>query len=161
MVKLDVLAPNLITILSEVMKVQDIAKYLTYNVDTPLMQPDVDSSSLMFKVLYPFPFDMEANYEDCTQLRVYYPQGIFTENQQFAETSIYFDIIVARSLWLVSNGEISSIRPYEIMRLIVNQFDKKSIDTLGRIEFLRFDHLNVNEKYDCIRIQAEMVSMGR
>jgi hypothetical protein len=106
--------------------------------------------------IFPFPFDPTAALEDCTQLRIYYPDGIF-DGFNIAQTSLYFDIVIAKSLWLIKGDDgKSAIRPYLIMKELVNHFTNRSIGTIGKIKFTHFQHLNVNSKFDAIRLGADM-----
>lgn len=117
------------------------------------------ANNLMLTKLYPYPFDPNATLEDQVHLRVYYPNGVFQNNEMVQETLIYFDIICAKSLWLVNDGK-SAIRPYEIMKLVVDQFHDKTISTLGVLHFDEFVHLGVNDKFDAVRLVAEMTTVG-
>lgn len=161
MVKLELLSPNLVIILNEIIKDNEIAKYLYYNQSNPLSQVDIPlpAKNLMFKNVYPYPFDNSAAATDTSQVRAYYPNGLFENREIIHDTRIVFDIIVAKSLWLVNDGS-PLIRPYEIMKNIVNLFSDKSVGTLGKINFHRFVHLTVNEKFDAIRVEATMLTIG-
>lgn len=161
MVKLALMSPNLILILNKILTNQTTVKYLNYNLKNPLSQPDLTlpANSLMLTKLFPYPFDPTATIEDQVNLRVYYPMGVFQNNEVVQETQVYFDIIVAKSLWLTNDGQ-ASIRAYEIMRQIVNQFHGQTLSTVGILHFHEFIHLNVNSKFDAIRLIANMTTIG-
>lgn len=161
MVKLELLSPNLVMILNQIISQKEIAKYLNYSQKNPLSQPDIamPATNLMFKSVFPFPFDNAVATTDCSQIRAYYPNGTFQSREIIADTRIVFDIIVAKSLWLVNDGT-ALIRPYEIMKHLIALFSDKSIGTVGRINFHRFVHLTVNDKFDALRIEATMMTIG-
>lgn len=161
MVKLELLSPNLVLILNEIIQDKEIAKYLYYNQSNPLTQPDIPlpAKNLMFKNVFPYPFDNAATVADGSQVRVYYPNGYFENREIISDTAIVFDIIVAKSLWLVNDGS-ALLRPYEIMKNIVTLFSDRSVGTVGRINFNRFVHLTVNDKFDAIRLEAKMLTIG-
>lgn len=161
MVKLELLSRNLTLMLQQLLQNKEVVKYLAYNVKNPLSQPDVPlpATSLMFKNLHPYPFDSFATTEDCSQIRVYLPSGTFGTKEIVADTTIFIDIIVAKSLWLVNDGQ-ALIRPYELMKLIVSMFSETSVGTLGQIKFNKFVHLAINERFNGIRIDAKMITLG-
>lgn len=160
MVNIELMSDNLTLLLSEVIEVPEIVKYLTYNQKNPLSQPNVVSpSSLILKKIHPYPFDPIATTEDCTELRIYYPEGVFDSSGAVVETCVYIDIVVAKTLWLINDGK-AAIRPYMIMKYLFEHFHKKSIGTLGRVEFTNFAHLHINETFDAIRIETNVVLFG-
>lgn len=161
MVDLDLLSPNLILILGEIINNQNLLKYIVYSDDNPLAQGDLD---LPYKSilggadgqLFPYPFDSTTETVDKTNIRAFYPEGQIHGGQYTAETFIYFDIIVAKSLWLINDGENSQIRPYKIMTELINTFKGKSLSTVGRLIFHEFVHMSVNKSFDAIRLTATM-----
>jgi hypothetical protein len=164
MVKLSLLSPNLIIIMNELIKNQKLCKYLYYKDRYPLAQPDIpDTSILLFKNLFPQPFDpSEVQTDDSTSLRVFYLRGDFTREYPVGvETQVYFDIICAKANWLINSGDPVNVgepkvRPYEIMSEIVATLDNKSIDTVGKLHFVGFNHIGVNKTFDGIRLLAMM-----
>jgi hypothetical protein len=161
MVNIELIADNLPLILQEIVKVKEIVKYLTYDLKNPLSQPDVaiPATNLIMTKVFPYPFLPNSTLSDCSEIRVYYPDGIFDGSQEIAQTSLFFDIIVAKGLWLVNDGK-SSIRPYMIMHHLVKHFGGQSIGTLGKLHFENFIHMNVDERFDAIRLQASMAVFG-
>ncbi|MDH6674432.1 hypothetical protein M2277_005124 [Paenibacillus sp. LBL] len=161
MVKLELLSPNLVQVLNQLIADKEIAKYLFYNQKNPLSQPDIalPATNLMFKNIFPYPFDLTAAVADSTQIRVYYPNGELHNREIIQDSKIVFDIVVAKSLWLVNDGA-ALLRPYEIMRNIVGLFSDKSVGTVGRINFSRFFHLTVNDKFDAIRLEGNIITFG-
>jgi hypothetical protein len=160
-VKLELLSQNIVLIMNQLIGNKEIVKYLYYNVNNPLTQADISlpAKSLMFKNVFPYPFDKNATITDCSQIRAYYPIGYLKNNEIINDTNVVFDIIVAKSLWLVNDGE-SKIRPYELLRHTISTFSGKSIGTLGQLHFSRFMHLTVNDKFDAIRLEATMTTIG-
>jgi hypothetical protein len=152
------LSQNLTLILNKVLTDQSLCKLIAYNDTKPLSQPDIsDTKTLMLDRLMPYPFDTKAEISDTVQLRVYYIGGDFTSNHVIDETRVSFDIVVAKSLWLINNGK-SAVRPYEIMTKLVEMFHEHSIDTVGILKFKSFRHVPFNAQFDCIQLVAEMTT---
>lgn len=159
MVNIELMSDNLILLINELIKIQNLAKYLNYNQENPLSQPDMKlpASSLVMKKIHPYPFDPVTQEEDATEIRVYYPEGAFDTGSM--KTFLHFDIVCAKNYWLLSD-EKSGIRPYMIMHEILKHFDGVSVGTLGRIDFTNFAHLHINEKFDAIRLESSVVLFG-
>lgn len=148
----DKFSSNVIQILREVLKNQNICKYLYYSVSNPLSQSNiVDTKSLMFNNLFPYPFNPNINDKDITQLHVYYGKGNFEPHAILADTKLLMDIIIPSTLYLVNDGG-ETVRPYAIMSLLTDFFADRVIGSMGYIFFESFVHLNINEKYDCVRL---------
>lgn len=161
--KLKLLSPNLILLLQEILKNQNLCKLINYNQSNPYIQPDLTNpNSLMLKKVFPFPFDTKVSTEEGTQLRVYYQDTIFKNNQVIEDSMIYFDIICSKSqnIWLINDGD-PKIRPYEIMSELITHLSDRPIETLGVVKFKKFVHVNVNDKFDCIRVIGDTFTIGR
>jgi len=157
--KLELLSPNLVLLIDEILTNQNICKYLYYDDKNPLGRSTIaDTSGLLLTKIYPYPFS-SAIIDECTQLRIYYPDGEFDSTGVIEQSLVLFDIICHKNLWLINDGTNSLIRPYEIMKELANLF-KPSLGTVGKLKFKRFNHLFVNDKFDCIRLMAEMMTIG-
>lgn len=157
MVKLELLSKNLVLMLETLLTNDNIGKYLYYDLKNPLSQPSVSNvQSLLFSKIFPYPFDPSVTTNACSQIRVYYTDGDIND-VVVERISITFDVVVAKSLWLTNDGS-PTIRPYEIIKEIVNTFDNKSIDTVGKLEFDSFRHVMLNDTFDIVQLTAEMVS---
>ena len=161
MVNMEIMSDNLTLLINELISNQKICKYLYYNQNNPLSQPDLvlPANKLVMSKIHPYPFDPVTQEKDAVEIRVYYPEGGFDGSKSVLETFLYFDIICAKSLWLVSD-EKSAIRPYMIMKYLFDHFNKVSIGTLGRIKFTNFAHLHINQEFDCIRLESSIVLFG-
>jgi hypothetical protein len=165
-VRLGSLSKNVVTIMDELAKNDGLARLLVNDVSNPFSEslPTIDKSKLANQKselcrIHPFPFDPEAQTEDSSFLRVYYPNGEFNKNEVIAETQINIDIIIAKSLWLIDDGQRKLIRPYEIMSRVTDMIGKRSIGTAIRLEFKGWNHLAVNTKFDAIRLYSEYMSV--
>jgi hypothetical protein len=159
---LKLLSPNLIILLKEVMKNQNICKLLTYNSENPFIEPDItDTNSLMFDKIFPFPFGLTTNTEEGTQLRIYYGRTKI-KNNIIEDTTIFFDIICSKSrnIWLINDGD-AKVRPYEIASELVSYLSKEPIETVGKLYFDDVVPFHVNEKFDSVRVTAKMMTIGR
>lgn len=155
------MSDNLTIALNEIIKNQKLAKYLYYDVDNPLSKPDLKlpAKQLIKNKVFPYPFDPVATIDDCTELRVYYPETVFDGSGAVGYTKLNFDIVVAKSLWLVNDGK-PAVRPYMILDELKKIFESESISTLSRLRFTNFIHLYVNTKFDAIRAEAELTLFG-
>src|SRR5690606_2235206 len=115
----------------------------------------VDQSSTFCRIS-PTPFNPEAEEEDKSMIRVYYNQGEF-DSEIITESSLFVDIIVAKSLWLIYDESYKKqiIRPYEIMDCIIDTIGKKNGNPLVSVDFTGYQHLAVNTKFDAIRLYSE------
>lgn len=148
--------------MSELSKNDGLAKLLVNNVSNPFSSdlPQIDNSKLINPKsnlcrIYPYPFDPEAQVEDASFIRVYYNNGEFNENEIISETLIHIDIIVAKNLWLINDGQRSMIRPYEIVSRVTDMVGKRSLNTTIKLDFNGWRHLAVNTKFDAIRLYSE------
>jgi hypothetical protein len=160
---LKLLSPNLIILLKEVMKNQNICKLLTYNSENPFIEPDItDTNSLMFDKIFPFPFGLTTNTEEGTQLRIYYYKTRLKHNKVIEDTTIFFDIICSKTknVWLINDGE-PKIRPYEIASELITHLGKEPIGTVGKLNFEEAFPIHLNEKFDAIRVVGKMMTIGR
>ncbi|MEK5036301.1 hypothetical protein MKY96_33150 [Paenibacillus sp. FSL R7-0302] len=161
MVSFELMSDNLVILLGEIIKNQNIVKYVSNNVKNPLSQPDIllPAKNLIGSKLHPYPFDPVTTPEDSVEIRVYYPEGAIDDSRAVLQTTIYVDIVCAKSLWLINDGK-SGVRPYMIVHELFRQFNKKSVSTIGRLDITGFDHLHVNDKFDAIRLHTQMVTFG-
>ncbi len=162
MVNLDYLSDNLTIILGDIINNQNIVKYISYDVSNPLSQADLllPASDLILNRVYPFPCDPVALVNDSTEIRVYYPKCDFQADSVLGSVEVYIDIVVAKTLWLINNGVKSQVRPYMIIKEIMKQFNNVSSGTVGQLHFDGFVHVNVNTKFDAIRLITTMELFG-
>lgn len=161
MVNMEIMSDNLTLIINELINNQKICKYLYYSQTDPLSQPDLilPAKKLVMSKIHPYPFDPVTQEKDAVEIRVYCPEGEFDNSKSVLKTFLFFDIVCAKSMWLIS-GEKSAIRPYMIMKSVFEHFNKVSIGTLGRIEFTNFAHLHINQEFDCVRLESNVVLFG-
>lgn len=164
--RLESLSNNIVKIMQELSKNQALARLLMYNDINPFSTslPDVDGTLLTNPKnplcrIFPYPFDPEATIEDGSFIRVYYPNGQFNENEVISETQINIDIIVAKSLWLINDGQRPLIRPYEIMSRVTDMIGKRSAGATIQLQFTGWNHLAVNTKFDAIRLYSDYMSV--
>lgn len=160
--QIELLSNNIIIVLKEILKHQNICKLLYYNNSTPLSQEDLTlpANNLILKKIFPYPFDSEVVTEDCSQVRIWYPSGKFKGGGNININNIFIDIVVSKSLFLINIDGKEKIRPYEIMKEILQIFNS-DISTLGKLHFIDFFHLFVNEKFDMLRLRADFILVGR
>lgn len=137
---LEYISTNLETIMLEIVGNDEIMNLLESN--TPVL---------------PHPFNTQTTETTSCEIRVYYPEIVFQGAEIIQNTKVLFDIVCNKSLWKL-NGKI---RPYEIARLLVNQFYDKELFEVGKITFQRMNHVTVNDAYDCIRLVTSMKMFAR
>lgn len=145
----------------------DTSPYKADEVTSDIANEMINPTSPNIKI-YPYPFDLDATTTDGSFIRMYYNSGAFNENEVILESKIVIDVVVARSLWLInsddgkiSQGDVKSlIRPYEIMGQIIDTLGRDSFNFLTiDMTFSNFQHLYVNDKFDCIRLYANYMSV--
>jgi hypothetical protein len=104
--------------------------------------------------IFPYPFDINFKNDVRSQLHIYYPNLSFENNGNAGKSVILFDIVVNLDIWLVKDRAKKIIRPYEIMKLILETFKDKNIEGLGELHFIKADHVVVNERFQGIRLVA-------
>jgi hypothetical protein len=109
--------------------------------------------------IFPYPFDTDATEVDGSFIRVYYNDGEFDSSEVIAESQLHIDIVVAKSLWLINDGQRSMIRPYEIMGRVIDMIGGRGLSTTIKLDVKGYQHLYVNTKFDCIRIYCEYFSV--
>lgn len=159
MVKLSLLSPNLVLILQQILSNQNICKYLVYNDINPLANPNITNpQGMLMKYVYPTPFDPNSTQNaDTSSIRVFYLHGDLKKEYPVGENlKLLFDIVVAKTHWLINDGKTSKVRPLEIMSELVNTLDNKVIGTVGKLHFLNFGYMAVNNQFDAYRLVADM-----
>ena len=101
----------------------------------------------------PVSFNMMAQTDDRTEIRVYYNIGRFSTEGRHIDYNMHIDIICAKNLWLITDtlGN-SKIRPYEIMSRIFDVVGQRNINQINIGRPVQFQMLSVNERFDAIRI---------
>ena len=79
----------------------------------------------------PVSFNMDAQIDDRTEIRVYYNIGRFSTEGRHIDYNMHIDIICAKNLWLITDtlGN-SKIRPYEIMSRIFDVIGQRNINQI-------------------------------
>lgn len=151
------LSENIITIIGEVLKDKKLINYIGWNGDNPSQQ-SIDPLAIAPKGaserIFPYPFDVNFKEDIRTELHIYYPNLKFESNGHAGRTVVLFDIVVHKSVWLLTDNGKKIIRPYEIANLILNIFKDKNIKNLGKLHFVEADHTVVNEEFEGFRLIA-------
>ena len=104
--------------------------------------------------IYPVSFNMNAQVDARTEIRVYYNIGRWDKSGKHIDYNMHIDIICAKDLWLIRDlikGK-SLIRPYEIMSRIIDSTGRHNINGLNLGRPVQFQMLSVNESFDALRI---------
>jgi len=173
--KMESMSKNVVDIMFQLTKNNGLIELLTNNDGSlPLLRDGtalsvkIESSDIRNKLItpnaseskiFPYPFDSEATDTDGSFIRVYYNDGEFNDNEVIAESQLHIDIIVAKSLWLINDGERSMIRPYEIMGRVMDMVGKRSLNSTIKLKFEGYQHLYINSKFDSIRLYANYMSV--
>ena len=166
--KMESMSKNIVAIITELQKVQVLMRLTLNDVNDPYqmavsqiqINEASDPKNPNARIL-PYPFDPEATIDDGSFIRAYYNNGDFDDSEVIAESNIFIDIIVAKSLWLIhdSNLNESRIRPYEMMGHIINKVGKRSLGSTIRLKINGYQHMSVNTKFECIRLYCEYYSV--
>ena len=156
---------NIIDIILSLAKNDGLLRLIVNNDDEPMKKPvKLSVKDLIYprncnaKIL-PLPFDVNATEDESSFIRVYYNDGELNENEVIADSQIHIDIICAKSLWLINDGDKSLIRPYEIMSRVMDMLGRRSVNTKIKLHFNSYQHLYINSKYDAIRLYCEYMSI--
>ncbi len=158
---LERLSSNLIDIIDEVLKNQELVNLIGHNGNFPIVAPNnpVRPSDIApfgsNQKIFPHPFDVEYKEDVRTQLHIYYPEFIFVNNGHANEVAIIFDIVVNKKIWLMMDNGKKVVRPYQIVNQIVKSFRKKRIGGLGEIHFSNGVHTIINSDFNGIRLVAK------
>ena len=106
----------------------------------------------------PYPFNSIAQEKHQCFIRIYFNQGSIDKGGFIAKNQINIDIIVSQGLWLTSDPskKLKLIRPYAIMSRLIDVLESERMDRLPKPT--GYSHLTVNEKFECIRIYANLTS---
>ena len=156
---------NIIDIMFTLIKNDGLLRLIVNNDDEPMSKPVnlsvkelINPKSNNSKIL-PLPFNENATKDEGTFIRVYYNDGELNENEVIADSQIHIDIICAKSLWLINDGNKSLIRPYEIMGRVMDMLGRRSVSPTIKLHFNTYQHLYINSKYDAIRLYCEYMSI--
>ena len=106
----------------------------------------------------PYPFNSIAQEKHQCFIRIYFNQGSIDKGGFIAKNQINIDIIVSQGLWLTSDPskQLKLVRPYAIMSRLIDILESERMDRLPKPT--GYSHLTVNEKFECIRIYANLTS---
>jgi hypothetical protein len=169
--RLERVSSNLIYIINSILysnkgderKKQIVSQLIKYDNDTPFTNPILtkkESSDLFLDRVYPFPFE---SYTDkaVSELRVYFPDLEFDSTGSVEDYTIFFDIIVHKSLYLIRNEENKPVfRPFRIAQEIIDIFNDKDFynnnpSPIGKnIAFKQMYNIKVDNGYQCLRLIA-------
>lgn len=152
------LSDNLIIIITEIIKNDKLCKLIDDNSPAPLDNNNYVGNLLGSKI-FPYSFNPDITLEKCTQLRVYYPYGDI-KNRVIENTTIYFDIIIHKDLYLINIDDKMYIRDLLIMTELINTFNNISLSTVGKLVFSNFSNLAVNNEFNCLRLYTKMMTIG-
>lgn len=164
--KLSGLSKQIITILNEVKENETLLQLLINNETNPFSREVTEEQKKKaFDVsdpdckLLPIAFSPEATAKDEVFLRVYINSAELKDNGVNLKATLCFDIICAKSLWLIKTETESLIRPWEIASHLISQFDKYDMEGVGIIDFSGTSYLSVSNNYDALRIYAETLTI--
>lgn len=158
--KFDLMSRNGVILLEELLKDQELIKYVVYNDSTPQDKPNItNTGSLIFNKIFPTPFDDEVPPEQETNVRVFFPEGELA-NDEVLNSTVSFQVITHNALWNVrrKDGE-RGLRPYEIMTRIVDIFEGNTIKTVGVIHFDRYIYQNLGREYGMYILEGTLMTI--
>ena len=173
--KMETMSKNIVTVLEQLSKNNALIELLIDNNNelpllldgdalekkiTPIIKKNIINPTNPDAKILPYPFEAEATTKDGSFIRVYYNNGEFNDNEVICESQLNVDIIVARSLWLISDGNKSLVRPYEIMSRVISMIGRSSVSPV-RLKFSGYQHLYINTKFDAIRLYADYMTVEK
>jgi hypothetical protein len=153
------LSNNIITIINEMLKNQILVNYIGHDGDNPESQ-NIQPKSIAPKGsnerILPYPFDTNFKGTVRSQVHIYYPNLSFENNGYANKTVVFFDVMVHKNIWLVTDNNRKLIRPYQIVGHIIETFKDKHINNLGKLHFLEGNHVVANEEFEGFRLIASI-----
>lgn len=139
-------------------------KSLKYDLDENPVAKEAFEKKLIIKHnsdsqrIKPNPFNSKAQEKHECFVRIYFNQGSIDKGGFIAKNQMNIDIIVSHGLWLTTDPDkqLKLVRPYAIMSRIIDILESEKIDKLPTPT--GYTHLTVNEKFECIRIYANLIS---
>lgn len=153
---------NVVDVMKAIADNYGIRALLYIDEDNPLDKEHKDNVPSSLEILKPngdknrispVSFNMMAQTEDRTEIRVYYNIGRFSREGKHIDYNMHIDIICSKNLWLITDAlGNSKIRPYEIMSRIFDVVGQRNINQINIGRPIQFQMLSVNERFDSIRI---------
>jgi hypothetical protein len=156
---LERLSSNIIAIIDAILKNQSLVNYIGYDKDNPENQ-SIDPKTIAPKGsderIFAYPFDINFRDKVRTQLHIYYPSMEFKNNGNVNQAIVLFDIVVHKNIWLLTDNNRKLIRPYQIIKFLVETFRGKNINGLGQLHFIEGNHIVVNDQFEGFRLVAKV-----
>lgn len=154
------LSRNAIVLIEEMLSNQSLLKLIDSNSSDPLNTEDIQyTGSLVEGKIFTTPYAGSVPKEEQVNVRVFFPKGRINHRVVLG-TRIVFEIVVHENLWLMRDKEGNKcLRPYEIMAEIVEQFEDRSIGTLGVIHFRDFEFYSIGNSWTLYTLEAEMMTI--
>lgn len=102
-----------------------------------------------------YPFDISVEDTVTCEIRIHTPSINFINAQNIQKVAVYFDVIVANSLW----EKDGKLRPYQIITELLSIFEEdvdKDFLSVGRLSFSKTNHIVVNSQYQMVRLVSNM-----
>lgn len=158
-VKLDKFSSNIIDLIDEILKNQEICNLIGQEGNIPVSKPVLAKDIAPYGVkerVYAYPFDIDFTDDVRSQLHVYYPSFSFENNGHVAEIIVIFDIVVHKKIWLMMDNKKKVIRAYEVAKNIVSSMGDKRIGNIGKIHFIEGSHTIINSEFEGVRLVAKI-----
>jgi len=138
---------NIDTVLMKLLSSQDLCKYLFYDEDDPMSQPNIeDTSILLFDRIYPTP--VSPTITDSAKSLITIIQDDFSlaqTNTAFKTSKIIFNILCHIELWRMPGT--GKLRPYSILSEIDKLFNQQRVLGIGKLSFSNGRWIGVNDRW--------------
>ena len=168
--KMNYLSKNVVGIIQKLGNDPFLSNMIMNDSTTPFDPSIYEDNCKCFKRIAPYPFNPDAEENDASFIRVYYNQAEFDKSEVISDARLHIDIIVAKNLWLINDGQKTNhypdgngdslIRPYRILERVVEVLTSSHLPSSERVSFEGWQHLAVNTKFDAIRLYAEHFSVN-
>lgn len=154
--KFELLSDNISIIINEILSNERLIKLINNADKSPLATNVGNPQKLILNKIFPTPFFEDVETVEGIQIRIFFDNGEM-QNRAILGSEIVFQIITPNDWWLIrKENDREAVRPYEIMSEIVNQFEDKSISTVGILKFHRFRYGYVNDQVTAYELFANM-----
>lgn len=162
------MSEKLIIIIDELLSNQNIVNLVGSNSNFPVnknVDPKTIAPMAKGQRINVTPFDDDYTDDVRTEIRVYYPEFTFKNNNYVNDSVLIIDIIVHKSIWLMEVNGKKVVRPFHIASEIFDhfrvaereKFKSENMKKLGKIQFTDGRYTLVNKEFDSLRLFARLV----
>ena len=122
---------------------EELCKLLGNNSKDCLSENIIPTKEEMIEKYIRLTPNIQYGNEDFSFIYILLDNFTLTENIQFKDNSIQFDIICPFNSWLINDESI--LRPFKIMQILDNMFNDVKLNGIGKIKFVFAKSIVISE----------------